>query len=322
MVHSNYSISQDYASLVPPLSAEEYESLKQSINQNRLWVPIVVNSLGVILDGHHRFKACQELGIEPSMVTMNFLDELHEKMFVIDSNLQRRHLNDFQRTELALKSKSILEQIAKKNMSSGGKGVEIQTPLGRIDAQIGKRAGVGKDTVRKVEQIKKAVERDNLLTPSIINALERGEISISSAFETLKDARKQQYGLDYCIRKKKEREVEEKQQQKKEPQWVLDAHQAIESSNLLQSLMGKLMDQLTGNAHVKPDELEKGEIYRRKLAEKSKPHLLAMAKQIPDGHIDATKGILQTLHFLMDKYEQILSDEIMSRRSMSEITGV
>ena len=76
MVHSNYLINQDYANLVPPLSVEEYESLKQSINQNGLWVPIVVNSHGIILDGHHRFKACQELGIEPKAVAKDFPDKL------------------------------------------------------------------------------------------------------------------------------------------------------------------------------------------------------------------------------------------------------
>jgi ParB-like chromosome segregation protein Spo0J len=35
--------SQEYASLVPQLSTEEYESLKQSIKENGLWFPIVVN---------------------------------------------------------------------------------------------------------------------------------------------------------------------------------------------------------------------------------------------------------------------------------------
>jgi ParB-like chromosome segregation protein Spo0J len=63
--------NQEYADLVPPLSTEEYESLKESIKQNGLWVPIVVNNQGVVLDGHHRFKACQELGIEePKTTTM------------------------------------------------------------------------------------------------------------------------------------------------------------------------------------------------------------------------------------------------------------
>src|SRR5919198_5331528 len=97
------TINQEYANLIPPLSAEEYEGLKERIKQNGL-VPIIINSQGVILDGHHRFRACQELGIEPKTDTMNFPDKLHEQMFVIDSNLQR-HLNNFQRTELALKSK-------------------------------------------------------------------------------------------------------------------------------------------------------------------------------------------------------------------------
>jgi ParB-like chromosome segregation protein Spo0J len=36
--------NQEYASLVPQLSKEEYESLKQSIKENGLWVPIVVNN--------------------------------------------------------------------------------------------------------------------------------------------------------------------------------------------------------------------------------------------------------------------------------------
>jgi hypothetical protein len=52
--------------------------------------------------------------------TKEFKDKLQETLFVIDCNLTRRHLNNFQRTELALKSKSILEEITKKNMSLGG----------------------------------------------------------------------------------------------------------------------------------------------------------------------------------------------------------
>ena len=57
-------INPEYASLVPELSPEEYESLKQSIKEKGLYVPIIVNQDGIVLDGHHRFKACQELGIQ------------------------------------------------------------------------------------------------------------------------------------------------------------------------------------------------------------------------------------------------------------------
>ena len=134
-------INPEYASLVPELSPEEFESLKQSIkNANGLYVPIIVNQDGIILDGHHRYKACQELGIDPKTTVREFSDKLEEQLFVIDCNLIRRQLNNFQRTVLALKSKPILEAIAKGNESLGGKGDRNLTPLGRVDDRIGERA--------------------------------------------------------------------------------------------------------------------------------------------------------------------------------------
>jgi ParB-like chromosome segregation protein Spo0J len=175
--------NQEYASLVPQLSKEEYESLKQSIKENGLWVPIVVNNDGVILDGHHRYKACQELEIkEPyETVTKEFEDKLHEKMFVIDCNLTRRQLNNFQRTELALKSKSILEEIVKQNESQGGKGDRNLTPLGRVDEQIGQRAGVSRDTVRKVEKIAEKASEE------VKQSLRAGQMSINEAIKLIRD---------------------------------------------------------------------------------------------------------------------------------------
>jgi hypothetical protein len=134
-----------------------------------LWVPIVVNNQGVVLDGHHRFKACQELGIEePKTTTMEFKYKLEEKLFVIDCNLRRRQLNDFQKTELALKSKSILEQVAKQNSQANLKQNQDGSPSSKslelgdkgVSEEIGKRAGVSHETVRKVETlIHKAPER-------------------------------------------------------------------------------------------------------------------------------------------------------------------
>src|SRR5918911_3591012 len=143
-------VNPEYASLVSELSPEEYESLKQSIKENGLHVPIIVNQDGIILDGHHRYQACQELGIEPGMLVKEFKDKLVEQLFVIDCNLIRRQLNNFQRIELALKSKSILEATAKRNESLGGKGGKggiNMTPLGRVDERIGERAGVSRGTV-------------------------------------------------------------------------------------------------------------------------------------------------------------------------------
>jgi ParB-like chromosome segregation protein Spo0J len=125
-------IKDEYAKLIPELSEGEYNELKQSIKENGLWSPIIINKKGYILDGHHRYRISRGLGISPSTTLKIFDDQLQEKLFVIDSNLTRRQLSEFARIEIALTKKRILEQMAKLNMSPGGKGVRIQTPLGRI----------------------------------------------------------------------------------------------------------------------------------------------------------------------------------------------
>lgn len=176
---SDLQINPEYASLVSELSPEEYESLKQSIMKNGLYLPIIVNQNGIILDGHHRYKACQALGIEPKTIVKEFEDKLDEHLFVIDCNLIRRQLNSFQRTELALKSKPILEAIVKRNESLGGKGDRSLTPLGRVDDWIGRRAGVSRDTVRKVKKILE----EEIITDKIKEDLRSGKLSINEAYE-------------------------------------------------------------------------------------------------------------------------------------------
>jgi ParB-like chromosome segregation protein Spo0J len=173
-------INPEYASLVPKLSPEKFESLRQSIKEaNGLSYPIIVNQDGIILDGHHRYKACQELGIEPNTIAKEFSDKLEEQDFVIDCNLNRRHLNDFQKAELALKSKPMLEAIAKRNESLGGKGDRNLTPLGRVNDRIGKRAGVSRDTVIKVEKILK----NKRVSDEIKEDLRSGKLSINKVYK-------------------------------------------------------------------------------------------------------------------------------------------
>jgi hypothetical protein len=50
---------------------------------------------GVILDGYQRYKACQESGKKPNFIVKYFDDQLLEKKFRIEANLNRRHLTPF-----------------------------------------------------------------------------------------------------------------------------------------------------------------------------------------------------------------------------------
>lgn len=93
-------VDRDYLGLVPRPTSDQYRSLKNSISEDGQQVPIICNQDGIILDGHTRFQACQELKIKPKFVIKEFKDKDKEKEFVVTSNLARRHLNLFQRAEI------------------------------------------------------------------------------------------------------------------------------------------------------------------------------------------------------------------------------
>ena len=106
--------------MIPALSIKEYEQLKESISENGLLVPIVVNQQGVILDGVHRYLACKVLGIPIKSITTQFNDSYQENLFQIEVNLQRRQMNAYQRIEVGYSLEGILRENAKKRMSLGG----------------------------------------------------------------------------------------------------------------------------------------------------------------------------------------------------------
>lgn len=182
------TVNPDYAELVFPLTELEYTDLKNSILQKGQLVPIIVNQSNTILDGHHRFRICQELSIEPKIVIREDEDPLQEQLFVIDCNLKRRHLNLYQKTTLALKAKPILQKIAIKNQKAGVPLTEISERLGRqgVNEAVGKRAKAGHDTVRKVEIINQEASEKTK------GELESGKKSINEVYKAIVIKRKRQ----------------------------------------------------------------------------------------------------------------------------------
>jgi ParB-like chromosome segregation protein Spo0J len=187
----NIKINPEYQSLVSDLSDDEKKTLRESIAKDGLFVPIIVNQDGVILDGHHRYKILQELGkipVSPDKIQIkHFDDPLYEKLFVIDINLNRRQLNDYQKSRLILLKKPVLKEIAeqnsKTNLKQGDKVLESPSvknlTVGRIDDKLGEEIGVSYGTIRKVELIEeKATEEQK-------QKLENNKASIDKVFKEL-----------------------------------------------------------------------------------------------------------------------------------------
>jgi ParB-like chromosome segregation protein Spo0J len=189
-------LNPEYDKLLPRMSEEEFSELKTSIQNEGQHYPIIVNEDLEVLDGHHRFRACTELGLEPDFEVRKFDDKLLEKKFVIEANLRRRHLNNFQLVELAVPLLEIEKALAKKRQSKGGKdGRDMQLGLASDDASddaapepefkgkatevVAKKAGV---STRTFERGKKIIEK---ASEDEKQKLRDGKTSISKVYQEI-----------------------------------------------------------------------------------------------------------------------------------------
>lgn len=87
--------------IMPPLTNEEYASLKEDIEKRGVLVPVEYDEEGNILDGHNRVEICKELGISKwSRVIRTGMTEEEKYAHVRKLNLSRRHLTQEQKREL------------------------------------------------------------------------------------------------------------------------------------------------------------------------------------------------------------------------------
>jgi ParB-like chromosome segregation protein Spo0J len=180
-------VNPEYEKLLPRMSDEEFAELKASIREEGQLYPIIVNENLEILDGHHRFRACVELGVEPDFEVRKFENKLLEKKFVIEANIRRRHLTNFQLVELAVPLLEIEKALAKKRQIKGGKnGRDIQLGLAPDDAKsvvkgkaaeaVAKKVGISTRTFERGKKIlEKATEEDK-------QRLREGKASIAKVY--------------------------------------------------------------------------------------------------------------------------------------------
>jgi hypothetical protein len=124
--HTSYQV-------MPALTDDEYAALKGDIAEHGVLVPVEYDEHGVILDGHHRVRACQDLGIEgwPRVIRPGLTDadkRRHARVL----NLTRRHLTRTQRRQLIAD--------------------EVTADPNRSDRAIGRLLGVDHKTVGSVRR--------------------------------------------------------------------------------------------------------------------------------------------------------------------------
>lgn len=119
-------IDKELEEFIPPLTEKEFSSLSLSIKANGCQDNIKVwhrsdGSLDTIVDGHNRYKICQQLKIPFKITRMKFADKSDAMMWMCSEQGSRRNLNIVQLLELHSKLQVYLERFAKERMLAGEK---------------------------------------------------------------------------------------------------------------------------------------------------------------------------------------------------------
>lgn len=182
-------IKEEFKSLIPSLTDEEYEGLEQSIIQDGCRDKIITWN-GYIIDGHNRYEICKKHNIAFEVLEKdNFEAELDVKIWMIDNQFDRRNLSELVRMDLALERKSFVEQRAKERMHHIDSDVEPRSPVtyppeeqGKTLEILAKQAGV---SYGKLFQYNKVLEKG---TKEEVQAVKNNEISVKGAYQKIQKA--------------------------------------------------------------------------------------------------------------------------------------
>lgn len=97
---------------LPPLSPDEYSSLEESIIEQGVLVPILVDEDGVVIDGHHRQKIAAEWELDCPVEILVGRSDAEKRSMALTLNIARRHLTREQRRALVAESIKVDPQLS------------------------------------------------------------------------------------------------------------------------------------------------------------------------------------------------------------------
>ena len=176
-------INKTFRDQLPPLPADKYQKLEKDITTLGCFDPIRIWR-GFIIDGHHRYKICQEHGIEFKTMFLDecFEDENDVRIWIIDHQDGRRELEDYVRCELQIEKEHLIEN--KQGQRSDLTSVRQRTDVDKPSRESAKEAGVGKTTYFEAKYIAQNAPEETK------QKLRRGDVTIKSEYKKLKQAEK------------------------------------------------------------------------------------------------------------------------------------
>ena len=174
-------IDNEFKGLIPPLTDEEYKGLEESILKDGCRDALVLWG-EILVDGHNRSEICTRHNIPFKTVQKEFTSRDEVMLWMLQNQLARRNLNDFQRSEMVHKCEDAVKAKAKERQEATqfGGGGKISTTDGKSSDELGKMAGTsGKTYEHAIAVLEKAPE-------PVVQATRQNEISINSAYQVTK----------------------------------------------------------------------------------------------------------------------------------------
>jgi hypothetical protein len=85
---------------MPELTPDEYAALRDDIAARGILVSVVVDQHGRLIDGHHRRRVCDELGVDCPTTVRHVADDNEALDIAVAVNAARRHLTREQKRDL------------------------------------------------------------------------------------------------------------------------------------------------------------------------------------------------------------------------------
>lgn len=186
-MRKNYSVIEEFKSLIPPLSEAERSQLEESCIKYGIQDPIKVWKHRFIVDGHNRYEIAQKHNLNFKATEMDFKDHEEAELWIVQNQFGRRNLSSYDRCVLALKLKPSFIKRAKANQERTAENRENQkSDKQRMNTnkELAKIAGVSHDTIHKVDVIEKHGDK------TLIEQIRNGDVSINEAYNRIKPPKK------------------------------------------------------------------------------------------------------------------------------------
>ncbi|MCA1323335.1 hypothetical protein [Herbaspirillum sp. alder98] len=194
----NIVINEELKKYIDPLTPNEYAALERSILAEGCRDALVLWG-EVLVDGHNRFEICSKYELPYQTVQNDSFSSIDDVLlWMIDNQLGRRSVSDFQRGMLALRKRDIMaartratakpaatDEAATADGASDDPAAPAATgddppwettgePIKTRD-DIARAAGISTTTIGQIDRIRKTA------APELVEAVRTGAISINAA---------------------------------------------------------------------------------------------------------------------------------------------